>query len=64
MKKIVKIDFMNYWNRFPNTFVPIEIATFTLGMGSVNRRIMYIILMNLGICIRWQAHKIETNKNK
>jgi len=64
MRKIVKVDFMNYWNRFPKTFVPFEIATFTLGTGGVNRRILYIILMNIGICVRWQAYKAETNKNK
>ena len=62
--KIVKTDFINYWKDFPKAFVPIEIATFTIKANNINRRLFYLIVLNIGICIRFQAYKVETNKNK
>lgn len=63
--RIAKVDFINYWKHFPKSFVPFEIATFrvTGPKTDMSKRLIYFIVMNIGICIRYQLKK-ETNKNK
>ena len=62
--RIAKVEFINYWNDWPKAFVPFELATFTIKSSNANRRLFYLIVLNFGICIRMQARKAETNKNK
>lgn len=62
--KTAKVEFINYWRDWPKAFVPFELATFTIKSSNGNRRLFYLIVLNLGICIRLQGNKTETNKNK